>query len=245
MNVLAKLTWTELKLFIREPFAVIFTFAFPFIVLVVISGSFSGEDPVFEGATPADYYLPSYIGVVIGAVGLVTLPAHVAGYAERGVLRRFRASSIPVWSILGSQLIAGLVTTAIASVLLVVAGRLIYGAGLPEMPLGVLAGFLVGTASFLMLGLLIAAIAPRARAAQSVGMLLFFPMWLLSGAGPPPSVMSDGMQAVSDVLPLTFVVRALQDPWLGEGQDGTSLVLLSVMLVVVTIATSWMAGKKS
>lgn len=244
MNMLAKLTWIELKLFIREPFAIIFTFAFPFIVLVVISGSFGAEDPAFGGATPANYYLASYVGVVIGAIGLVSLPAHVAGYAERGVLRRYRASSIPTWYIFGSQLIVGLITASVGSIVLVIASRLMYGGKLPEMPVAALAAFVVGTLSFLLLGLLIAMIAQRARAAQAVGMMLFFPMWLLSGAGPPPYVMSDGMKAVSDVLPLTFVVRALQEPWLGDGQDATSLALLLVMLMLASMATIWIAGKK-
>ncbi len=33
MRALTKLTWVELKLFIREPFAVIFMFAFPLVSL--------------------------------------------------------------------------------------------------------------------------------------------------------------------------------------------------------------------
>jgi hypothetical protein len=51
-------------------------------------------DPAFGTADPSDYYLASYVGVVIGALGLVVLPAHVAAYRERGVLRRLRASSM-------------------------------------------------------------------------------------------------------------------------------------------------------
>jgi len=85
MRALAKLTWVVLKLFIREPFAVIFTFAFPLVVLVVLNGVFGKHpDPDFGGARPTDHYLAGYIAVVIGAIGLVALPVHVAAYRERG-----------------------------------------------------------------------------------------------------------------------------------------------------------------
>ncbi len=241
MPLFPKLTWTELKLFAREPFAVIFTFAFPLITLVVISGSFSIEDAEdFRGVAPWDYYLASYVGVVIGAVGTIALPVHVAAYAERGILRRFRASSIPTWSVLGAQVVVGFLMAVIGSVVLMIAGRLLYDASLPEQPFGVLVAFVIGAASFLTLGLLIAMVTRNARAAQAVGMLLFFPMFLLSGAGPPPDVMSDAMQSVSDVLPLTFVVRAIQDPWIGEGQDTTSLVLLVAITVVAGAIAGWL-----
>lgn len=245
MRLLAKLTWIELKLFIREPFAVIFTFVFPLITLVVISGSFEATDPAFRGATPSDYYLASYIGVVIGAVGMIALPARVAAYAERGILRRFLASSIPARSVLGAQMIVGFLMAVSGAIVLVIAGRLIYGANLPKQLFGVLVGFVVGAVGFLALGLLIAMITRNARGAQAIGMMLFFPMFLLSGAGPPRSIMSTPMEAVSNVLPLTFVVRALQDPWLGKGQNTVSLLLLAGVVLISLSITNQVIKSRS
>jgi ABC-2 type transport system permease protein len=230
MTFLGKLTWVELKLFAREPFALVFTFAFPLVVLVSLVGSFEPDDVAFGGATPTDYYLASYVGVVIAAVALIALPVHVAAYRERGILRRFRASSVPGWSVFGAQVAVGLLMAALGSVLLVLVGRVVYDAALPEAPGRVVAAFLVSTLSLLAVGFLLASLAPNARAAQAIGMILFFPMWLFSGAGPPPSVMSAGMRQLSDLMPLTYVVRALQDPWLGRNPDATDLLLLVVIL---------------
>ena len=83
--------------------------------------------------------------------------------------------------------------------------------------------FVVSTLSFVSLGFLIGTLLASARAAQAVGLLLFFPMWLLSGAGPPREVMGDAMRVISDALPLTYVVTALQDAWLGLGSSLTEL----------------------
>jgi ABC-2 type transport system permease protein len=236
MKTAAKLAWLETKLFLREPFSMIFAFVFPLVVLVVIAGSFGSQpDPEFGGARPPDYYLASYIAVVVAAIGLLAVPVHLASYRERGVLRRFRASAVPWWAVLGAHGAVGLATAVVGAVVLMVAGTQIYGASLPSSALAALGGFVLGTVAFLALGFLLAGVTKRARATQAIGMILFFPMWLLSGAGPPPNVMGAGMRSVSDFLPLTHVVRALQSPWLGWETNTASLVVLAAITVVASL----------
>ncbi len=232
MRAFGKLTWVELKLFSREPFAVIFTFAFPLIVLIVLINSFQPDDDGFGGERPADYYFASYVGVVIAAVCLIALPVHIATYRERGILRRFRASSISAWTTVGAQAVVGFLMTIAGGAILIVFANLVYDAKLPESPGLTLVGFIVGTVTFLAVGVLLGIVTRNARAAQAVGMMIFFPSFLLAGAGPPPTVMSSGMRAVSDVLPLTWVVRSLQGPWLGNGLDWTYPAILLVVLVI-------------
>jgi len=240
MRSLTKLTWVELKLFVREPLSIIFTFAFPLVLLVVLIASFTPNDPAFGGLRPSDYYLASYIAVVIGAIGLIVVPVRIAGYREGGVLRRLRASSVPGWSVFASQAAVGLGMAVVGAILLGAVGRLAYGAALPASLISVTAAFLIGAFSFLALGLLLALIAPNARAAQGLGLLLFLPLWLLSGAGPPPDVMGAGMRHVSEALPLTYVVRALQDPWVGSGANVAALLVLIAVAAVATAVTLWL-----
>lgn len=231
MRILIALTRAELRLFRREPFALVFTFAFPLVVLLAMFGSFSPGDPQFGGASPNDYYLAGYVVIVIAAIGLISLPLHLATYAERGVLRRFDASGVPRTAVLGAQLIVGAVMAAAGSAVLVAVGAVAFGAALPHSPVLVLLAFGLSALAFLSAGMLIARVTRTARAAQAAGMILFFPMWLLSGAGPPPDVMSASMRAVSELLPLTYAVRAVQSPWLGSGADGLALLVLAALLV--------------
>ena len=44
LRVLLKLTWIELKLFLREPMTIVFTFAFP-VVLMFVLGEVFGNQP--------------------------------------------------------------------------------------------------------------------------------------------------------------------------------------------------------
>lgn len=237
MRLLAKLTVVELKLFVREPISLVFTFAFPLVVLVVLFGVFGSQpDYAFNYARPNDYYLASYVAVVIAAVSLVALPVHVATYRERGVIRRLRASSVPGLSVLTAQVAVALLLVTAGSVVLAVAGVVGYDASLPDQPRETLVGFALSAIAFLAVGFLLGNLARTARSAQAIGMLVFLPMWLLSGAGPPPEVLSDGLRTVADVLPLTYAVRAVQDPWLGLGPNTTALGVMAAMLGVAAVA---------
>jgi ABC-2 type transport system permease protein len=236
MRTLAKLTWVEMKLFSREPITVIFSLAFPLIMLLVLAGVFGNEvDPEFRDAIPVDYYVPGYLAIVIASIGLIGLPVHLAAYRERGILRRFRASSVSPWSLFAAQVTVSFVIAAVGSVLLVVAAVVIYDAQLPESPARLLLAFVISTLSFVSLGFLIGTLLASARSAQAVGLLLFLPMWLLSGAGPPRGVMGGAMRAISDVLPLTYVVTALQDAWLGLGSSVTEILVLTGVILVAGV----------
>jgi ABC-2 type transport system permease protein len=235
MYALRKLTWIELKLLSREPLSLVLTLAFPVVVLVVLIGTFKPSDAAIPGHQSSSYFLASYIAVVIGAIGLVALPVHVAGYRERGVLRRFRASSIPMRSVVGSQLLAGLAMAAAGAVVLVTVATILYGATPPGAVGPVIGAFVLATLAFLALGFLIGSVMRTARGAQAMGMLLFFPMWLLSGAAPPPSLMCANMRHISEMLPLTFAVRAIEQPWLGASSSLLDLLLLASLLAVATL----------
>lgn len=233
MSAVGKLTWVELKLLLREPFTLLFVFLFPIVVLLVLAGVFGNEaEEEWLGTTPANYYLAGYVGTVIAALSLVAIPVHLANYRERGILRRFTASSVRSDAVVASQLIVGLVLATVGSILLVIAAVAIYDINSPSSAPGVVLAFLIGTLSFVMIGILLGVLMPTARAAQAIGLGLFFPMWMLSGTGPPPEVMTGVMRNISDVLPMTRLVSALQAPWIGDGTDITELAILLGFLVI-------------
>jgi ABC-2 type transport system permease protein len=238
MKTVAKLTWVEFKLFAREPIAVVFAFAFPLVVLLVLAGVFRND--TFRGVSGLEYYVPGYIAVVIASIGLIGIPVHIAGLRESGVLRRLRASSVSVTSVFGAQAVVNLVMAVLACAVLLVAAAFIYGIASPSSFGGVALSFVVGTLSFVAIGLFLGSLAPTARAAQAIGLVAFFPMWLLSGAGPPPGVMPDTMRSIGNLLPLTQVVKAIQDPWLGAGSAASELATLSVVLVVGAALSVWL-----
>lgn len=209
----ARIEW---KLFLREPMTVAFTLALPLLFLFVLGGVF-GNTPnrqVYGGHGPLDFYVPAYIGLVWAAVGLLALPVHLARYREDGVLRRLRASAAPGWTVFGAQALVSAGIALAGTILVTVAAGLAYTIHAPRSVAGVAAAWLLAAVVFVALGLLLSCI-PTSRGALGAGLGLFFVMMMLSGAGPPFEVMTSIMRHVSGLLPLTYVVRVLQAPWLG------------------------------
>jgi ABC-2 type transport system permease protein len=184
-----------------------------------------------------DYYIPSYYGLVMMAIGTVALPVHLTGYRERGVLRRFRASSFSVWSVLGSQLIVSFVIAILGSILITVLGLLAYHPHMPINTVQLVAAFVLGTVCFTCFGFFLGAVLPSTRSAQGIGLILFFVMMILGGAGPPPEVLTGAMGIIGDITPLRHVILMLQNPWLGFGwHTSASLIVAGVTVVAALLA---------
>jgi len=232
------MTWrlirAELRLMRRDPLVLTFVFVFPVVTMLIIGGAFGTRpDRAFENTDPAHWYVASYLTVVIGAIGLVMLPVHLASYRERGVLRRFAVAGFPRWSFAVAELVVGLVTTVVACALLLAVAAPVYGLPGVHSAWRVGAALAVGAVCFIGLGVLLGSVLPSARSAQAVGLLLFFPSFLLGSGGPPPHVMGAAVRAVARPLPLTLLTDAVRSPWLGIGTAGGSLLALAGVTVLV------------
>lgn len=240
MTSLVKTTWVETKLFLREPVTVLFTFALPLMVLYVLGGVFGNEVDsggaddliVYGGYGPTNWYTPAYVGLAIAGVALIGVPAHIAEYRDRGILRRLRASSVPRPLFLSSQLIVAFLIATIGSVLLLVIAFLTTEVEAPISAGLFLAAFGFGAICFSAFGILLGTVLPTARAAQSAGLLLWFLFMFVSGSGPPPEVLPESLATIGDYAPLTPVVKMLQEPWLsGEWAVGQSIAVLAIGVV--------------
>lgn len=233
-----RLLAAEARLMTRDPLTLIFVVAFPVVTMLIIGGSFgTAADPAFEGQNPAHWYVASYFTVVLGSIGLITLPVHLATYRERGVLRRFAVAGFPRWSFALAQLCVGLGTFAVGAALLLAVAGPVYGVPVPASPARVVLGTAAGTVAFLSIGVLLGTVLPSARAAQAVGLLLFFPSFLLGVGGPPPQVMGSALRSLSQFLPLAVVTDAVREPWLGIG-DGTGPLLGTLAMAAAALVAA-------
>lgn len=242
LRILGKMTWVELKLFIREPITMAFTFALPVIFLVVMGGVFGNtpdpEGKVYGGVGPLNYYTPAYIAMVISSIGVVGLPVHIAAYRERRILRRLRASSMSVWTVLGSQVLVSFVIAVLGSILLSAVSFITYHADFPKQLALFIPAFVLGSISFSALGFFLGAVLPTTRAAQGIGIILFFLMLILGGAGPPREVLDTPMRIIGDATPVWYVIQLLQGPWLGKGWNLDASLIVAGITVVATLLSA-------
>lgn len=219
------MTRTEFRLFLREPVTVVFTLALPLMVLYILNGVFGGDAPaasepdfpVYGGYSAPDWYTPAYVALAVAGFAMIALPAHLVDYRETGVLRRFQASGVPRGAVLLSQLLVALAIVTAGVVLLLFASVVLGSAAPPENPWLFLAAYLLGAVAVAAFGIMLGTVLPTTRSAQAVGLLLWFVFLFLSGAGPPPEVLPDNLQAIGEWLPLTPIIRLMQEPWLTGG----------------------------
>jgi ABC-2 type transport system permease protein len=241
MKALRELTWLEVKLFVREPVTVVFVLVLPLVMLYVLNGVFGSQpDPsVWDGYSPVDFYTSAYVALVLATIGVLSLPVHLAGYREHGVLRRFRVSSLRPWTLVSAHLLVAVIIGTAGALLLTAVSILGYDATPPQQRVGVLGAFLLVSLAFGALGALLGLVLPSARAAQGLGVLLFFVFLMLGGAGPPREVLPDGMLLLSDLTPLTYGARLLRAPWLGAAWDLTATAVMAGLLIGSAALTSW------
>jgi len=229
-----RLLTTELRLIGRDPMTLTFVLVFPIVSMLIIGGSFGTEPDEAFPVNPSHWYVASYFSVVIGATGLIMLPVRIATYRERGVLRRFAAAGFPRWSFAVAQMAVGLTAIAVSGAVLLAAAAPVYGVPAVEDPVQVVAGVVIGSVLFVSLGVLLGTLLPSARAAQAVGLMLFFPSFLLGVGGPPPAVMSDALANIADKLPLAMVNDVVRQGWLGLGTANGTLATVGVLAIVAT-----------
>jgi ABC-2 type transport system permease protein len=235
MRALKQLIFINIKLYLREPIATFFTLAFP-PLLILLFGTMYGNDPspLFGGYGTMDITMPAYSALVLGTVGLLSVPITTGGYREQGILRRYRATPLRPLTYIIADVLTNLVITLIGMVVLVAVGWLLYKVQFEGHVLSVLIAVILGGLSMFAVGYLIASVVPGARTAQVVGMVIFYPMMFLSGASVPLEIMPETVRRISDFIPLTYVVTLLRGLWFGNGwgEHLTEVIVLGGVLVV-------------
>ncbi|MFT4604220.1 MAG: ABC-2 type transport system permease protein [Rhodothermales bacterium] len=213
-----KLTWVEIKIFVREPMGVIGTLAIPVVLFVVLGKVFQGD--ALMGVTMPDEFVPPFniavfasVFIAVGAV--LSLVAIMSIYREGGILKRLRATPLSPLTILGSHVAVKLLFTALGLAALVLAGKRLLP-GLLDVPLlSFSVAVLFSTLSILSVGFVIASLVPTARFAQPVGSAIIYPMVAISGLFFPLAALSDGMQFFANLLPMTHAVGLVNGVWAG------------------------------
>jgi ABC-2 type transport system permease protein len=213
-----KLTWLEIKIFLREPLGAFGTILFPVVVFLVAGRLLGGRlTPSSVAATAfVRVGLPVFVSVLTALSGVLSLVTIISIYREGGILRRLRATPLRPHTILTAHVLVKLALTVVTLALMVAAGKRYYPVNVDAPVFGFAMALLISTVSILSIGFLIASIVPTARFAQPIGAVILYPMLALSGLFVPLDSLPAALQAVARVLPLTYAVSLLQGIWKGE-----------------------------
>ena len=213
-----KLTWLEIKIFMREPLGAMGTILIP-VAIFVGFGRLAGGRRGPGGAALGDIVrtdLPVFAAMMIAISAALSLVTIVSIYREGGILKRLRATPLRPQAILSAHVLVKLMLSAATLLLMVMAGKRYYPITLDVPVIAFTVALLISTASILAVGFVIASIVPTARFAQPIGGAILYPMLGLSGLFVPVAAMPPALQAVARALPLTYAVSLLQGIWKGD-----------------------------
>ncbi|CAA9571073.1 MAG: Efflux ABC transporter, permease protein [uncultured Thermomicrobiales bacterium] len=226
MTGLSRLTRVELQLLLREG-SVFFTLAIPLFVLVIFGITSDGSDTRLPAAV---------VALTVALKALYEVPTSLGTYRERGLLRRLSTTPARPATLLIAQLIVQTILLVVAVALLLGVATAALGIAGPRHLPWSLATFLLGASAMFAIGLFLAAVAPSARMATGVGVLLYFPLAFLGGVTVPRELMPSLLARIGDFTPLGAFRQALHDSWSGAAPQPLHLVVMAAYAAVIGIA---------
>jgi len=218
MNGLWKLTWIEIKVFMREPLGAFGTIVVPVLVFVIL-GRIGGSALSTRSVTVIDLVrvgLPVFAAILIAISAVLSLVTIITIYREGGILKRLRATPLRPQTILTAHVLVKLLLTIVTLVLMMAAGKRYYPVDVRFPVVSFAVALVLSTWSILSIGFVIASVVPTARFAQPVGAAIMYAMVGFSGLFVPVQAMPPAMQALARLIPLTYAVSLLRGIWNGE-----------------------------
>ncbi len=236
-------TAMELRLFVRDPGQVVFSFAYPIVMLVIFASVFADEDR--PGGVPfAQYFLAGIAATGIMLTSFQAVGTAIAEERDRGDLARLQTlGTPPVGYFLGK---AGqvLVTTVLQLAVLLTVATTAYDVPLPgdagrwlTFAWVVLGGALAGT----VLGIAVASIGSSRSVGNGIAAFAIV-LQFFSGVFFVFSELPPWMQEVAAVFPLKWLVQGMRSVFLpdaaaamepaGSWEHGTTALVLAAWVII-------------
>ncbi|AEV87752.1 ABC transporter [Actinoplanes sp. SE50] len=159
----------EVLQFLRDRTAVVFTFLFP-AMLLLLFGTIFGNDYDRAGASAAQVYTASMLAYGVLTTGFVTMGSGLALDREDGTLKRLRGTPLPVTSYLMGKLILVLTLSVAEAALILLVGVVVFDMPLPPASHWVTFAWLMilSVTCCSLLGVAVSAVVRHARSAGAI-----------------------------------------------------------------------------
>jgi ABC-2 type transport system permease protein len=205
----------ELRMFFRERDSVVFTFAFPLILLFIFGSAFKGD--VSPGVPFKQYFTAGMLASGIVLSSFQSLAISIAMEREDGTLKRLRGTPMPPAAYflgkIGLVLVSGLAQAAI----LLVVGSALYGLKLPADGATWLRFawiFALGTAAGTVLGIAYSSVPRSAKSAAAVVSPVVIVLQFVSGVYFVYSQIPGWMQNLGAAFPLKWLAQGMRSVFL-------------------------------
>ncbi len=233
----------ELRSFFRSREAVLFTLAFP-VMLLVLFGAIFGNEDALPGTKYSQVLLAGIMGSGLGSVTFMSLAIGIATERDAGDLKRLLATPMPKVAYFIGKMIQVLVIMVLEFALILTVGVLLYGVNLPSSASRWLTfGWVtvLGAVACSLLGIAMSSLPKNAKSAAAIVNLPFVALQFVSGVFVSFDDLSPTLRTIASVFPLKWITQGyrsvfLPDQYLrvepgGSWQHGQSAIVLGAWML--------------
>ena len=210
LQAVAALAAHDLRLTVRRGENILVTIVIPIAVLLFFAST-NESRAIPVGPRPRDFLVPGTIALGIIASGLVNLGIATAYDRSYGVLKRLGGAPLPRWGLIAAKAASVLVLEVVQIAAILVVATLVLGwaPGSGWSALLFVVVVLLGTTSFVSLGLLLAGTL-RAEATLALANGLFLAFLMLGGIVLPIDQLPEPVRPIAAVLPANALADLLR-----------------------------------
>lgn len=227
----------QFRIDFREKGVLLTFYIVPLLFYLVMGYVFAAINPEAKATLAASMAIfASTMGAILG------IPGPIVKMRESGVLRAYRVSGIPGWSVLLVQGISSFLHLLIVASIILITAPLFFGAQIPVNLFGYALVLAVLLLTNISLGLLIGTISKSQSAATMLGQIIFLPSLMLGGIMFPASMLPEPLRLVGKAFPATNAMQSFTQ--LAYGMDGNSdpYQAIGIILLIGSAAigiTAW------
>ncbi|MFQ5795882.1 MAG: ABC transporter permease [Candidatus Bipolaricaulia bacterium] len=179
--------------------------------------------------TYIDFLMPGVIGMSLMFSSLFGISVGVSRYREQRILKRILATPLSVRQFLTAEVTSYLILSLVQTSLIIGIAKLVYDVNIYGNLIYIYILALLGNFIFLNLGFIVAGLSQTSKSAEGMANVVAMPMMFLSGVFLAVDSLPEIMQKIVEVLPLTWLLKALR----AVALDGEALSALGTELAFV------------
>jgi ABC-2 type transport system permease protein len=244
---LLSVTWVRARVeflaFVREREAVVFTFAFP-ILLLVIFGSVFGREQIAGGVKFAQYFVAGMIAAGLFGTSFQNLAIQIPIERDTGALKRLAGTPMPKSAYFLGKVVIVAFVALVQNILLLTIGVIFYDLSLPagDRWLTYLWVGALGITACTLLGIAATGFVRNGKSAPAVISPIAIVLQFISGVFFVFASLPTWMQSIAAIFPLKWMTQGMRSVFLpdayasqepaGSWEHGRIALVLAVWCVI-------------
>jgi ABC-2 type transport system permease protein len=193
----------ERRMFWRNPSAAFFNFLLPLLFLLAGGAILHGNQHELNRLIPA------IAGMSVMSTTFTALAYNIVFLRERGVLKRIRGTPLPSTSYFGGVAANATTNTALQMLIIILAGRFVFGIGWPRDWIELIVFVLVGVVCLASLGVAFAHVIPNFESTAAYVNAVFLPVVFISFFVFDNESAPGFLRQIAEALPLKPLIDGL------------------------------------